>query len=125
MSRKQKELRVDCLAYLSTEGDPEKAEIFENRQARYIHEYARAHNVNVVGIIRRNALGMSAVNRQFRQMAEMITHKKVDGVIAANMALVSKDMEDGDRKVGMICAAGGVMITVDEGRLGMNIKEAV
>ena len=118
---RRKEPKLECIAYLSTEGDAEKAEISENRQARYIREYAKAHNIDVVGIVRRHSFGMNYVNRQFRQMAGLILQNRVQGVIVANMAAVATTVEDAYRKVGMINEAGGVMVTVDEGRLGMNI----
>ena len=121
--RKEKEPKIECIAYLSTECDLDRAEKTENKQARYIREYAKAHNIDIVGIERRHSFGMQDVNRQFRKMALLISQKRVDGVIAANMAAVSSDMEDAYRKVGMIRAVGGYMVTVDEGRLGMNILE--
>lgn len=123
--RKKKETKIECIAYLSTEGDVEKAEIYENRQERYIREYAKAHNIDIVGIERRHAFGMQDVNRQFHRMASLVANKKVDGVIVTNMAAVSTDLVDAYRKVGMIRAAGGYMVTVDEGRLGMNIWEVM
>lgn len=123
--KKRREPKIECIAYLSTTGDVERAEIFENRQEKYIREYAKAHNIDVVGIERRHAFGMRDVDRQFRQMALLIRQRRVDGVIVANMAAVSSDMEDAYRKVGMIRAAGGSMVTVDEGRLGMDIREVV
>ncbi len=123
MGRKRKEPKIECIAYLSTVGNVDKAEIFENRQLKYICEYARAHNIDVVEIERRNAFGMNNVNRQFRLLASLIRQKRVDGVIITNMASVSANMEDAYRKVGMIRAAGGVMVTVDEGRLEMDIME--
>ena len=121
--KKKKEIHIECIAYLSTEGDVERAEKYENRQERYIREYAKAHNIDVVGIVRRHAFGMNDVNRQFREMAALIKKNRVDGVIVANMASVSADLEDAYRKVGMIKAAGGYMVTVDEGRLEMGIRE--
>lgn len=121
--KKKKELKIECIAYLSTEGDIERAEKYENRQERYIREYAKAHNIDVVGIVRRHAFGMNDVNRQFREMVALIKKNRVDGVIVANMASVSADLEDAYRKVGMIKAAGGYMVTVDEGRLEMEIRE--
>jgi len=123
--RKKKEPKIECIAYLSTEGDLEKAEIYENRQERYIREYAKAHNIDIVGIERRHAFGMQDVNLQFHRMALLVANKKVDGVIVTNMAAVSTDLVDAYRKVGMIRAAGGYMVTVDEGRLGMNIREVM
>ena len=120
--RKKIEPAIECIAYLSTTGDVEHAKCFEDRQERYIRDYARAHNIDIVGIVRRHAFGMKDVNRQFRQMAQIIAQGRVDGVITANMAAVSADLEDAYRKVGIIKAAGGVMVTVDEGRLGMDIR---
>ena len=124
MSRKKRRKRIGCIAYLSTSGDIEKADLFENRQLRYISDYARAHQIDVIGIERRHAFGMGDVNRQFREMAGIIAQRRAEGVIVANMAAVSSDLEDAYRKVGMIKAAGGVIVTVDEGWLGMNIMEA-
>ncbi len=123
MSRNNKEKKIECIAYLSTNGTLDKAERDENRQERYIREYAKAHNIDVVGVVRRHAFGMNDVNRQFRLMATLIDQKRVDGVIVANMAAVSQGLEDAYRKVGMIKAAGGHFVTVDEGRLEMNIRE--
>lgn len=121
--RRRREPRIECIAYLSTGGAVDQAERLENRQERYIREYARAHNIDIVGIERRHAFGMRDVERQFRQMALLIRQKRVDGVNVANMSVVSSGMEDAYRKVGIIKAVGGHMVTVDEGRLGMEIKE--
>ena len=67
--RKKKEPKIECIAYLSVDCDLEKAEMLENRQERYIREYAKAHNIDVVGIARRHAFGMRDVDRQFCEMA--------------------------------------------------------
>ena len=42
-------------------------------------------------------------------------------MIVAGMQYVSSDIEDAYSKIGMVKAAGGQFITVDEGNLGMNI----
>ena len=49
--------------------------------------------------------------------------KKVSGVVVANMAAVSSSLADAYYKVGLIIEAGGVVATVDEGRLDMHSKE--
>jgi hypothetical protein len=41
------------------------------------------------------------------------------------MAAVADDIPDAYRKVGEVVSAGGIIVTVDEGRLSMNIKGAV
>lgn len=55
---------------------------------------------------------------------DKIRRKKVDGVVIANMAAVSPNLLDAYIKVGQVMEAGGVIVTVDEGRLALEIKEA-
>lgn len=52
----------------------------------------------------------------------LIRAKRVDGVVIANMAAVSDSIPDAFYKVGQIIDAGGIIVTVDEGRLDMNIR---
>jgi hypothetical protein len=40
----------------------------------------------------------------------------------ANIGTISVSLADAYHKVGLIIAAGGQMITVDEGKLSLNIK---
>ena len=87
----------------------------------YIKEYAKAHNIKVVGVMRRHGFCMNDVFRNFKQIALLIGKKRVQGVIVAGMKYVSSDIEDAYSKIGMVKAAGGQFITVDEGNLGMNI----
>lgn len=120
--RKKKEPVVEAIAYLSTTGPLWETEKRERNQERYIREYAKAHNVEIVGVMRRNGLGQGDCNQQFEKIAQLIRQKRVEGVIIANMMAVSLDIPDAYYKVGKIKAAGGVIITVDEGSLGMNVK---
>lgn len=55
-------------------------------------------------------------------MVNMIKKGQVDGIITLNMLAISSDEADAYYKVGKVKAAGGVMVTVDEGRLGMYIN---
>ena len=124
MSRKKKTYvaPVECVAYLSTTGPLWETEKREQKQEHYIREYAKAHNIEVVGIIRRNGLGQGDANEQFNKIAQLIRQKRVEGVIVVNMMAISLDIPDAYYKVGKIKAAGGVIITVDEGLLEMHIK---
>lgn len=118
---KKKEPRYECIAYLSVEAELDKVDRLEDKQLKYIKEYAKAHNILVVGVIRRHGFSMNDVFRNFRQIAHLIGKKRVEGVIVAGMQYVSSDLEDAYYKIGMIKAAGGQFITVDEGNLGMDI----
>ena len=121
--KKKKEPVVEAIAYLSTTGPLWETEKRERNQERYIREYAKAHNVEIVGIMRRNGLGQGDCNQQFEKIAQLIRQKRVEGVIVANMMAISLDIPDAYYKVGKIKAAGGTIITVDEGLLGMNVKD--
>ena len=70
----------------------------------------------------RNGLGQGDCNRQMEKIAQLISQKRVEGVIVANMMSISLNVPDAYYKVGKIKAAGGVIVTVDEGPLGMDIK---
>lgn len=116
---------IECIEYLSVEAPLERVNMLENKQSKYIREYAKANYVKVVGRVRRNGFGQLDVERQWLQIAELIRKEKVAGVIVSNMATISRSIPDAYRKVGIIREAGGVVVTVDEGRLGMNIKEKI
>lgn len=120
--KKRQEEKITCVAYLSTIGDLYSADRREAKQLRYIREYARAHNIIISRIMHRDVLGQADVNYHFNLMVEMVRKGKADGIILANMLSVSADVPDAYFKVGKVKAAGGCIVTVDEGRLGMDIK---
>lgn len=122
---KQVEERIYCIVYLSTEGDVFSVDKREKKQLSYIQEYADAHNVKIVKKMHRDVMGQSEVNRHFDVMVEMIRHGKADGIILANMMSVSSSIADAYYKVGKVKSVGGHVVTVDEGRLGMNVKVVV
>ena len=122
MSKKKCKV-IECIEYLSVDAPLYKVNRLEDKQSRYIREYAKGNYVRIVGTIRRNGFSMNDVNRQWERIAQKIRKKQVDGVIVANMAVISRDLPDAYWKVGKIKEAGGFIVTVDEGRLGMDIKE--
>lgn len=121
MRRKVK--RMDCIEYLSVQAPLDKVNLLEDKQSRYIHDFAKRSEYSIVGKMRRNGFSQRDVDSQWMQIANMIRKKQIDGVIVANMAAVSRNMADAYYKVGLINEAGGVVVTVDEGRLEMKIKE--
>ena len=121
MRRKIKKL--DCIEYLSVQAPLEKVNMLEDKQSRYIHDFAKKSEFHIVGKIRRNGFSQRDVDRQWMQIVNMIRKKQISGVVVANMAAVSSSLADAYYKVGLIIEAGGVVATVDEGRLDMHIKE--
>lgn len=106
---------IDCILYLSTEGNLWHAEEREEKQKRYVMEYSKAHNVNVVKTLHRNVVGQAGVDGDFAKIVELIRRKQAEGIIVANMKCISSSLPDAYYKIGMVVRAGGKMITVDDG----------
>jgi len=125
MSKKKKviEDKITCVAYLSTAGDILSAEKREEKQLKYIMEYAKAHNIEIIRVMHRDVLGQAEMNKHFNLMVDMIKCGKVQGIILSNMMAISTNIPDAYFKVGKVRDAGGCVLTVDEGNLFMRIKE--
>lgn len=121
---KKKGKRLRCLVYLSTQAEERTVEEKEKKQLRYIREYAKAHNIEIVKIYRRGILGQYEVNRHFNALLAKLHDGEADGILLANMGTVSTDEIDAYCKVGKVHAAGGQIVTVDEGNLDLKIKTA-
>lgn len=119
---KRREKEISCFVYLSTDGDINSASVKEKKQLKYIKEYAKAHNISVKAIYHRDILGQYDVNRHFMGIVKRISQCEADGILIANMGAISTCIEDAYHKVGIVAAAGGVIVTVDEGRLNLPIK---
>ena len=52
--KKRKEKQKKCFMYLATEGDIFHAEEREQKQYKYIMEYAKAHNVKIVKVFHKD-----------------------------------------------------------------------
>lgn len=115
--------KMDCIEYLSVQAPLEKVNMLEDKQSRYIHDFVKRSEFHIVGKIRRNGFSQRDVDRQWMQIVNMIRKKQISGVVVTNMAAVSSSLADAYYKVGLIIEAGGVVATVDEGRLDMHIKE--
>lgn len=122
MSRKKKRKVFDCIEYLSVEAPLEKVDFLEDKQSKYIREYVKNKEYSIVGTERRHGFSQGDVNRQWATIVKLIRDKRVDGVVVSNMAAVSDSVPDAFYKVGQIIDAGGIIVTVDEGRLDMNIR---
>ncbi len=123
MKKKGRKLR--CFVYLSTNADERTVEEKEKKQLRYIREYAKAHNIEIVRIYRRGILGQYEVNRHFNALLAKLSDKEADGILLANMGCISAGEVDAYCKVGKVHAAEGQIVTVDEGNLDLNIKMAL
>lgn len=125
MAKKCKDELIECIAYLSVDADLRKVTRLEDKQLRYIREYAKANQIKIVDIVRRNGFGKRDMNRQLGQIVSLIRKKRVQGIILSNVDTVCDDIEEIYGMVGKFKAAGGAFVTVDQGRMGMDIKGVV
>lgn len=123
-SNKQ-ESNIMCIAYLSVEGDLYSTKEKENKQLRYLRQYAKANHVDICLVARRNGMGQAMVNKHWKTMVELIEKGKADGILIANTELVSSSIADSFLKVGQVHEAGGIVVTVDEGRLTLPVKRMI
>ena len=107
MRRKKK--TIECIEYLSVSAPLDKVDHLEDKQSKYIHEYVKNKEYMIVGTERRH--GFSQIRK-----------KQVDGVIVANMSVITDNLIDAFIKVAQVQAAGGIIVTVDDGRLAMQLR---
>lgn len=122
---KKQEPNIMCIAYLSTEGDLYSTEAKENKQLRYLRQYAKANHVDICLVARRNGMGQAMVNEHWKTMVKLIEKGKADGILIANTEAVSSSVADSFFKIGQVHEAGGIVITVDEGRLTLPVKRMI
>ena len=121
--RKEKSLRA--VVYLSTKGNEKTVEQKEKNQLKYIREYAKAHNIQIVKIMHRSILGNYVVNIHFQKMVAMIGKKDVDIILVSKISGIATDLEDAYRKIGKVIQSGGCIVTVDEGEMKLPIQMAI
>ena len=122
MRRKRKETPLRAIVYLSVKGKENNIDNKEEKQLKYITEYANAHNIKIVKIMHRSILSDMVVNKHFSKMVSMVSHKKADVILLSKVAGISIDIEDAYKKIGSVIQAGGCIITVDEGELKLQIR---
>lgn len=120
MRRKKK--TIECIEYLSVIAPLDKVDYLENKQSKYIHEYVKNKEYMIVGTERRHGFSQNDVDRQWQQIVNKVRKKQVEGVIVTNMRAVTDTLVDAAIKIAQIQAAGGVVVTVDDGKLLLDIR---
>mgnify|MGYP000207029197 CR=1 FL=1 len=122
MAKKNKNKQINVIAYLSTNGNMYSAPVKEKKQLHYLRDYAKAHNIRIIKVMNRDIAINRDIIRHFRKMAAYIKTGQADGVIVANLSVISESLPDAYYKVGIIAEAKGSFITVDEGNLSLSDK---
>lgn len=115
--------KIDCIEYLSVDAPLEVVNKLEDKQSRYIREHIKNKEYVVVGTVRRNGMSQAEINRQWDMLAKKVRKKQIEGVVVVSMKNVSSGVADAYKKVGDIIEAGGVVVSVEDGNLFLNLKE--
>ncbi|MBQ3601641.1 MAG: resolvase [Lachnospiraceae bacterium] len=130
--RKQKKKRkhyaeeIPCIVFLSTKENKsfDLAEQKEERQLRYINQYADSHGLVPMKIIRRGCFAPKVRDELFEKCICMMKQGKARAILVANMEYISSGEADAYHKIGMVREQGFQIFSVDEGELKLNLKRA-
>lgn len=114
--------KIKVIAYLAADAFSKRDEIKKAKQLKYIREYARAHNLQIVKIVNVSYLGKTMRREQIKKISNDIFCRKADAMIVTKVSVISEDIVEAYTIAGNIAAVGGKLITVNEGELFLNIK---
>lgn len=121
--RMARQENIPCIVFLATEEESfELAEKKEDRQLRYINQYADAHGLIPMKIVRKSCFAPYVVNQMYSRCIDWMRQGKAEAILVANMEYLALDEEDAYRKVGQVRKAGFRIFSVDDGELKMKIR---
>lgn len=114
---------IRCIVFLSSDENDsfEQAEKKEDKQWRYVSEYADAHGLISMKIVRRGCMAPMVANQMFLNCLEMMRQGLDEALLVANMNYIAYGERDIYEKVGIIRENGFRIFTVDDGELKMCI----
>lgn len=121
----KKKIKLRAIVYLSVVGDMRKIPYKEEKQLKYIREYAKANHIKIVKVVHRDVRGDKLMNEQFKSVINDIALGLADVVLVSKTGSIAQSMIEAYQKAGMVAQAGGKLMTVKEGILNMPVKIAV
>ena len=105
--RMARQENIPCIVFLATDEESfELAEKKEDRQLRYINQYADAHGLIPMKIVRKSCFAPYVVNQMYSRCIDWMQQGKAEAILVANMEYLALDEEDAYRKVGQVRKAG-------------------
>lgn len=114
--------KMRAIAYLGADAFAAGDETKKEKQWKYIKEYSRAHNIEVVKVFDISYLSKAMRSEQIKRITDAIYHRKADALIVTKTKIVADDIVSVYKVAGNIAAVGGKLITVDEGEVFLNIN---
>ena len=127
-NRKKKKVSkypVRCIILLSVEPQEriDYVEKKENKQLRYIEEYAKANNLIPMKILRKGMLGASGKRALLGNAIKLLEKGVAEAILVANMESISYGVADAYMRVGIVKEHGYRVFSVDEGELGLKLYQ--
>ena len=128
--RKEKKLNkktsfeeIPCIIVLASDEENKEylAKQIEDRQLKVINEYADAHNLIPIKIVRAGCTGV--IRRRFiiQKCLEMMKKGRPDAILLINMEFIADGIQDCYNKVGLVRSAGFRVFTVENGELSLGL----
>lgn len=116
---------IRCIIFLSSDetNDFDMALRKEDKQLRYINEYAKAHNLEPMIIVRRGCFEGHVKNILLNRIIGYMEQGKAEALLVANMYSISAGIADAYFCVGKVKEKGFRVFTVDKGELGMKLYQ--
>ena len=125
-AKKKKQIleEIPCIVFLATNEREsfDLAEFKENKQLNMINEYADAHGLVPIRIVRKGCMGQAVTNKIFNQCIERMHKGRARAILLARMEYISSCVADSYYKVGQVRENGFRIFTVDEGELSLGIS---
>ena len=114
---------VKCIVILSSSEDEnwDKAKRKEDKQLRYINQYAKAHALVPMEIVRRGCFGAMEMNKIFQKAIAKLNAGKADAILVENALAISTGISDAYLKIGRVVENGHRFFSVDEGELKFDL----
>lgn len=126
MSRRKKvnrEPNTECIALVAVRCPLTQVEWKEKNQEKVIREYAKAHNIKIVGVERTHGFGQGDINESFEKCCSYIYKKRIDGIIVFAMDSICTSIRDKYYKAGTVHEAGGRLFSVSDKNLRLELRE--
>lgn len=84
--RMARQENIPCIVFLATDEESfELAEKKEDRQLRYINQYADAHGLIPMKIVRKSCFAPYVVNQMYSRCIDWMQQGKAEAILVANM----------------------------------------
>ena len=92
--RMARQENIPCIVFLATDEESfELAEKKEDRQLRYINQYADAHGLIPMKIVRKSCFAPYVVNQMYSRCIDWMQQGKAEAILVANMEYLALDEE--------------------------------